>query len=195
MMYVYLLFLISARLVEGFIPRSVYGARSLLSAFPDDQIDATKNFLATGQKSLQEGASFKQALADAIAGDNYDEATTRAEIETEVQSAPLVVYAWTVSIFSKKALSALEMVDKDIKVKVINLDKPWSEGNKVRAVLGRMVGRTSVPAIFVGGKYIGGYEDGPNEESPGLVPLAFRGELRKILVASGAIEKDFMKDV
>lgn len=58
-------------------------------------------------------------------------------------------------------------------------DQPWSDGNPIRSALGRKVGRTSVPAIFVNGVYIGGCEDGPSDEAPGLVPLAFQGTISK----------------
>ena len=33
-----------------------------------------------------------------------------------------------------------------------------------------------MPAIFIGGKYVGGYEDGPSEDAPGLLSLAFTGK-------------------
>ena len=56
------------------------------------------------------------------------------------------------------------------------VDQPWSDGNPIRSALGRKVGRTSVPAIFIDGVYIGGCEDGPSDAAPGLVPLAFQGK-------------------
>lgn len=54
-------------------------------------------------------------------------------------------------------------------------DQPWSDGNPLRSALGRRIGRTSVPAIFIDGVYIGGCDDGPSEEAPGLIPLALQG--------------------
>ena len=57
------------------------------------------------------------------------------------------------------------------------IDQPWSDGNPIRSALGRRVGRTSVPAIFINGVYIGGCDDGPSSEAPGLIPLAFQGDV------------------
>lgn len=56
-------------------------------------------------------------------------------------------------------------------------DQPWSDGNPIRSALGRRIGRTSVPAIFINGVYIGGCDDGPSADAPGLIPLAFQGDL------------------
>ena len=57
------------------------------------------------------------------------------------------------------------------------------------AVLGRHLKKTSVPMIFIGGQYVGGYSDGPDgdENAPGLVPLAFDGRLRAMLKDAGAL--------
>ena len=53
--------------------------------------------------------------------------------------------------------------------------------------LGRHIGRTSVPMIFFKGKYIGGCEDGVDDnEAPGLVPLALKGVLHAKLESIGA---------
>ena len=40
--------------------------------------------------------------------------------------------------------------------------------------------------IFIGGVYIGGCNDGPTKDAPGLVPLAFQNKLFPILIAAGA---------
>jgi glutaredoxin 3 len=53
-----------------------------------------------------------------------------------------------------------------------------NEGNEIRAVLGRKTQRTSVPAIFINGEFIGGCNDGP-----GLMTLAETGELDERLSA------------
>jgi glutaredoxin-related protein len=59
---------------------------------------------------------------------------------------------------------------------------------KMRAELGKMVGRSSVPAIFIGGKYVGGFDSGvDNMESPGILEMAFKGTLREKLKEVGAL--------
>jgi glutaredoxin 3 len=57
---------------------------------------------------------------------------------------------------------------------------PGNEGNEIRAVLGKLTKRTSVPSIFIDGNYIGGCNDG----NPGLVPLIKNGELDKLMATS-----------
>ena len=96
-----------------------------------------------------------------------------------------VMFTWESSPSCKKAVTAFETIGAD--AKIVRLDDPWSEGNPMRAALGRMVGRTSVPFVFVGGKYVGGFDGGISDEAPGLVDLAFKGELRDLLKDAGAM--------
>jgi len=58
------------------------------------------------------------------------------------------------------------------------------EGKAIRAEMGEMVGRTSVPAIWIGGKFVGGCNDGP---MGGLVTLNDSGELDGLLKGVSAI--------
>ena len=137
------------------------------------------------QKSTSEGADFKQAVADALAGE-YDRAAAQATIEEYVASAPCVVFTWAPSPFSQKALKYLDVAGAT--VKNVRLDDPWSEGNPLRAELGRMVGRTSVPCVFIGGAYVGGFDGGVDgAASPGILDLAFQGKLRPLLEDAGAL--------
>ena len=52
----------------------------------------------------------------------------------------------------------------------------------LRAELGDLVGRTSVPAIWISGEFIGGCNDGP-----GLLTLDAQGRLDAMLAEAGAI--------
>jgi glutaredoxin 3 len=155
-------------------------------------IDNTrKGFIRFG-KSLKSGSDFKQAVADALAGE-YNPVVYQEKIQKLIASDKVVVFAWSVSPASQKAIQLLKSIDADIKV--INLDEPWDEGNKLRAELGRLVGRSSVPAIFIEKEYIGGCYDGPTVDAPGLIPLAFQGTLRSKLIKARAIEKNFNIDL
>jgi len=49
---------------------------------------------------------------------------------------------------------------KGAKYTVVELDKE-EDGKAIRAEMGDMLGRTSVPAIWIKGTYIGGCNDGP----------------------------------
>jgi len=101
------------------------------------------------------------------------------------------MFTWEQSPSCKKAVEAFDVMGA--KVTIVRLDDPWSEGNPMRAELGKMVGRTSVPFVFLDGEYIGGYdgglESGDDEMSaaPGMVALAFKGTLREKLESVGAL--------
>ncbi len=99
-----------------------------------------------------------------------------------------VMFTWEKSPSCVKAIDAFDMIGVDYKV--VRLDDPWSKGNPIRAELGKKIGRTSVPFIFVGGKYIGGYDGGLDEvDSPGIVNMAFKGTLRPKLIEAGALKE------
>ena len=54
----------------------------------------------------------------------------------------------------------------------------------MRAELGELVGRTSVPAIWIGGQFVGGCNDGP---MGGVIKLEENGELDALLKGVKAI--------
>jgi len=140
------------------------------------------------QKSQAEGMSFKQSVADAIAGE-YDIEATTADVKSLAASAPLVLFTWESSPACKKAIKLL--AETGVQPKMIRLDDPWSEGNPRRAALGRLTGQSSVPSVWIGGEYVGGCDDGPDSvDAPGLIPLAFRGKLFEKLESAGAFEAD-----
>ena len=61
----------------------------------------------------------------------------------------------------------------------IELDKE-TDGKAIRAVMGDTLGRTSVPAIWIKGQFIGGFNDGPSKYN-GLNSLNTNGELDRLL--------------
>ena len=77
------------------------------------------------------------------------------------------------------------MDEKGVKYSAIELDKE-EDGKAIRAVMGDLLGRTSVPAIWIKGTFIGGFNDGPSEYN-GLNTLNTKGELDGMLKAAGAI--------
>mmetsp|Transcript_2679 Transcript_2679/g.6191 ORF Transcript_2679/g.6191 Transcript_2679/m.6191 type:complete len:212 (+) Transcript_2679:195-830(+) len=155
------------------------------SSFVDALVSNVKQSAEIVQKSSAAGSSFKQIIADVLAGE-YDVDAVNAKLDELIASAPAVMFIWEASPFSKKAIRAMEMIGAD--VKIVRLDDPWDEGNPLRAELGRKTGRTSVPCIFIGGEYVGGYDGGVGEESPGIVDLAFQGKLLSKLEAAGALK-------
>uniref|UniRef100_A0A7S2GQY4 Glutaredoxin domain-containing protein n=1 Tax=Helicotheca tamesis TaxID=374047 RepID=A0A7S2GQY4_9STRA len=152
----------------------------------DSFVEDLKTKVRIIQKARADSASFKQIVADVLAGE-YDSAKTREELEELVASAPCVVFTWEASPFSQKALKYLDIAGADIKN--IKLDEPWDKGNILRAELGKWTGKTSVPSVWIGGEYVGGFDEGVNEEKPGILELAFKGELVPKLDAAGALKK------
>lgn len=156
-------------------------------SFVDSIIANVQKSVKIARDSSASGSSFKQVIAEVLAGE-YDAAAVSAKLDELIASAPCVVFIWEASPFSKKAIAALEIVGADFEV--VRLDNPWSEGNPLRAEIGKRVGRPTVPSIWIGGEYVGGYDGGTGEDSPGIVDLAFRGTLRPMLEASGALQKE-----
>lgn len=127
--------------------------------------DSFANRLSDAVQSNDIGYKFKQTVADLVAGE-YDREETGDSIRTFVGETPVAMYSFTTCPFCRKAKDFLE--DQSIPYSSVELDLlPGNEGNEIRAELGRVTKRTSVPSIFIGGEYIGGCNDGP-----GLLPLA-----------------------
>jgi len=150
-------------------------------------VDTIQTSFRIAQESNAAGYGFKQILADVLAGD-FDQDAVSQTIDETVVSAPCVMYTWESSPSCKKAIEAFQTIGAE--PKIVRLDDPWEEGNLVRAALGRKVGRTSVPFVFVDGRYIGGFDGGleGNPDAAGMVDLAFQGKLRDMLSEAGAMK-------
>mmetsp|Transcript_23040 Transcript_23040/g.39424 ORF Transcript_23040/g.39424 Transcript_23040/m.39424 type:complete len:207 (-) Transcript_23040:240-860(-) len=160
-------------------------ASSAADADEGSFIDKITNSWELFQKSRSEGYDFKQSVAITIAGE-YDADAVQSKIKEDIDSAPCVMFTWESSPSCKQAVKYLDIAGASYKI--VRLDDPWSEGNKVRAELGKMVGRSSVPCIFMGGQYVGGFDGGVGEESTGILEMAFKGTLREKLKEVGALE-------
>ena len=124
------------------------------------------------------GYRFKQGVADLVAGE-YDEVATRRSVEDFIGGGGVALYSFTTCPFCRKAKDFLE--EQSIPYTAIELDLlPGNEGNEIRAVLGKLTRRTSVPSIFIGGEYIGGCNDGP-----GLLPLSREERFDAMLEKAG----------
>lgn len=157
-------------------------------------LEQTSVFSAVAQKvidGVKAGDGFKLIVADLLAGE-VEVDKVAAEAESLSTSAPLVLFTWTMSPACKRAKNLLDIMGA--RYKEIRLDDPWDEGNKLRAVLGRKLKRTSVPMIFINGVYVGGCDDGPSATAPGIVPMAFSGKLKAMLESAGAIQTSLPAD-
>lgn len=102
----------------------------------------------------------KKALAKSLAGE-YDSVQIRKQINDNIKSNNVIMYSFTSCPYCIKAKSILD--ENKIKYIAIELDKDNENGKAIRAELGEMIGRTSVPAIWIKQQYIGGCNDGgPN---------------------------------
>jgi glutaredoxin 3 len=120
------------------------------------------------------GYRFKQWVADIVAG-NYDEAAVNNTVTAFIEDNEIAMFSFTTCPFCRRAKDALD--ERGVSYRAMELDElEGNKGNEIRAVLGKKTKRTSVPSIFVRGRYIGGCNDGP-----GLLPLMESGEFDKLL--------------
>ncbi|KAJ1463575.1 thioredoxin-like protein [Pelagophyceae sp. CCMP2097] len=115
----------------------------------------------------------KRWLAKFGAGD-YDIQATRAKLEEMIVASDVVIFSATYCPFSRAAKSALTAKN------VAFTAYEWNtlqDGAQLVAELAAKNGRSSIPAIFIAGVYVGGCNDG----NPGLRPLIAQGGLEEAL--------------
>jgi len=133
-----------------------------------------------GAAAALTGEAARAGVAAVLAGE-YDSAAVRARIQREAAASPVLLYSQTSCPYCKKSKELLAGLGAR-GVRVVELDTLGAEGHAVRAELAQLTGRSSVPAIYVGGSFVGGFSDGP-----GLGTLAERGELVPMLQKAGAL--------
>eukprot|EP00622_Pseudochattonella_farcimen_P000511 FR735023.1.p1 GENE.FR735023.1~~FR735023.1.p1 ORF type:complete len:172 (+),score=15.37 FR735023.1:1-516(+) len=169
---------------------SVSEARAAAAAPADAVSGEEANPLAPFKifySSMQKQSGIKQALADALAGEmtGAEEEELLKQALDLASTAGCFMFTWEKSPACVNARRSLARIGAKYEEK--DLDPTSEAGNKLRAVLGRHLGKSSVPMIFIGGTYVGGFSDGPSDDAPGLVPLAFDGTLRSRLAEAGAM--------
>jgi glutaredoxin 3 len=122
----------------------------------------------------------KKALVKSLAGE-YDSASVKARIDGLVDDNPVLMFSFTTCPFCIKAKQVLD--DLGAKYTVIELDVD-PDGKAIRAEMAGLVGRTSVPAIWISGQFVGGCNDGP---MGGIVSLKGSGKLEGMLREVGAL--------
>ena len=129
------------------------------------------------------GYQFKQFVANIIAGE-YDTTATQDKIQSLINTNDIIMFSFTTCPFCRKAKDILD--EKNVLYSVIELDTlPNNEGNEIRAELGKLTKRTSVPSIFINQIYIGGCNDG----NPGLIKLIQSGEFNKMIMMKKSSNK------
>ena len=123
------------------------------------------------------------ALAEGSTGE-HDRGAVESEVLFEASSAPIVLFTSDDSSECDKALRLLR--DTGAEPVVFNLDERNAGGKFKRAALGRITGKYSLPSCWVNGRYVGGFDDGPSADAPGLVKLSFQGRLGNMVGGRGA---------
>mmetsp|Transcript_12341 Transcript_12341/g.18411 ORF Transcript_12341/g.18411 Transcript_12341/m.18411 type:complete len:256 (+) Transcript_12341:3-770(+) len=95
------------------------------------------------------------------------------EILETVKSTPVVMFATATCPFCRAASETLSEEGIPFETKFV-------DSSAERMALGELTGQTSVPSIWIGGKFVGGYGDGP-EEWMGLMKLMKAGTLHDMV--------------
>ena len=115
-----------------------------------------------------------------LAGD-YDASAIRGKMDNLINENPVLMFSFTTWPYCIKAKAILD--EKGAKYKVLELDQ-LDDGKAIRAEMGDLLGRTSVPAIWISGEFIGGCNDGP---MGGINTLNANNKLDGMLKAAGAM--------
>jgi len=181
--------------VEGFTPSNQQPksrrTQILCGKQSDSDNDPTKVWYAqisndiqkilTSNSPLNEG---KKALVRKLAGD-YDREATRAKLNAYIDNSQkgVLMLSFTTWPFCVKAKKLLD--DKGVQYTAVELDVA-ADGKAIRAEMGDVIGRTSVPAIWIDGEFIGGCNDGP-EGYGGLITMENNGKLNGLLKSTGVL--------
>jgi glutaredoxin 3 len=158
-------------------PRVVCGAtpegKESSSSFVENMINGLT--VAIQSSPLADG---KKRMAIAQAG-LYDAQAVKARMEQYIAENKVMIFSFSTCPFCKNAKKLLD--DMGVGYEAVELNE-MDGGMALRAELAKLTGRTSMPNIWIGGKGIGGCNDGP-----GLMTLYKNGELEGMLKQAGAL--------
>lgn len=128
----------------------------------------------------------KKKLVQSLAG-NYDKPKIQNELQSLIQNEPLLMLSFTKWPFCVKAKQILSTkgLTSNSSYTVLELDA-MDDGYAYRAEMAEIINRTSVPAIWINGVFIGGCNDG-GENGQGLVQLENSGKLDVLLKEAGLV--------
>lgn len=115
---------------------------------------------------------------------SYDEEAVKAALERQIKNRPCVMYSFTDCPFCKQTKETLDRMGAMYTCVELN---EVEGGMATRAELANKVGRTSMPAVFAGGEYIGGCNDGG---MGGVLTLHKEGKLKPLLQKAGSVALD-----
>lgn len=100
-------------------------------------------------------------------------------VEETIRGNKVVMFSKTYCPYCIKAKRALNQFLAPDQYLSIELEQR-SDGNAIQEVLGDMTGASTVPRVFIGGRFIGGGDD--------TAAKAASGELKRLLEAAGAMQ-------
>jgi glutaredoxin len=109
------------------------------------------------------------------AGEAYDAAAARADLEAQASQKPIVVFSFVDCPWCVEAKRLLE-THYDGEYAVVDLEPLGPRGKALRAAVAADSGRTSMPAVYVRGAPVGGFTDGA-PAGPGLLALHQKKDL------------------
>lgn len=124
-----------------------------------------------------------------VLGDDSAKAAAEAQLDSDIASAPVVVYTYGLSPFSTECISFLE--ETGAEYKKIELGLEWfalgGQHSWVRALMLERYGMSSLPHVFIGGQSVGGLYSGNAQGMDGLVELKKQGRLTTLLKDAKAL--------
>ncbi|KAK7204869.1 putative GRX1-glutaredoxin [Myxozyma melibiosi] len=85
--------------------------------------------------------------------------SAQAKVKEYVAKNPIMVFSKTYCPYCVHAKSLLEKESKAVAAKVLELDEMGREGSELQNAVKELYQHRTVPAVFIGGKFIGGDSD------------------------------------
>ena len=145
-------------------------------SFMDGGSDLLKNILSNDSNYLVD-QNKARVYSGAMPGQDME--VIRQTLDSWIQEYPILMLSMTECPYCKKAKSILKekRENSNVRYHVIELDQIDIGGAIRQEYTKRNDGRSSVPAIWINGQFIGGCNDG----APGLIPLIDSGEFEKMI--------------
>ena len=116
----------------------------------------------------------------------YDQPDIQAQLQALVKDHPVAMLTFTECPYCIKARSIFR--DKQCEYKELNLDTVGGRASYAyRVELHALTGRTSLPAIWIGGQFVGGCNDGGAMGGGGLMAIHNDGRLDDLLQQAGVM--------
>ena len=126
--------------------------------------------------------NFLSEMITKLQAGSYDEEAVAADVQRMIDRKPCVMFSLSSCPFCTQTKEILDGMG--VMYTCLDLDTAEVEnGMPMKAELAKIIGRTSLPAVFAGGKFLGGCNDGG---LGGVATLKKSGELATLLQASGA---------